>query len=64
LAAALRTAFKGYPIYQVPTERLKHGLVNGIRIVNLVYSCGENDPYYPIDYRIYDPTCDGKNPYV
>lgn len=36
----------------------EHGLVNGINIVNLVHTDGEN--YAPIDYRIYSPLQDGK----
>ena len=34
------------------------GLVRGIGVVNLVHSNGEE--HYPIDYRIYDNTVDGK----
>lgn len=36
----------------------EHGLVNGIDIVNLVHSDGEE--FAPIDYRIYCPDADGK----
>ena len=35
-----------------------HGLVRGIGIVNLVHSDGAD--YYPIDYRVYAPSADGK----
>jgi hypothetical protein len=36
------------------------GLVNGIGLVNMVYSDGEEGDFYPIDYRIYAPMQDGK----
>lgn len=36
----------------------EHGLVNGIAVVNLVHSNGED--FAPIDYRIYAPDQDGK----
>ncbi len=36
----------------------EHGLVNGIGVVNLVHSDG--DEFYPIDYRIYAKDADGK----
>lgn len=35
-----------------------HGLVKGIGIVNLVHT--DQADYYPIDFRIYAPTADGK----
>lgn len=35
-----------------------HGLVNGIGVVNLVHSDGQD--FYPIDYRIYAPEADNK----
>jgi len=35
-----------------------HRVVQGIDIVNHLWSDGEK--LIPIDYRIYDPTCDGK----
>jgi len=38
----------------------EHGLVRGIGVLNLVHSTGQEHGYYPIDYRIYDPTGDGK----
>jgi hypothetical protein len=38
----------------------EHGLVRGIGVVNLVHSSGTEGDFYPIDYRIYDPNCDGK----
>lgn len=38
----------------------EHGLVNGIGLVNMVYSDGENGDFYPIDYRIYAPMQDNK----
>jgi hypothetical protein len=37
-----------------------HGLLNGIGLVNMVYSEGAEGNFYPIDYRIYAPTQDGK----
>lgn len=36
-----------------------HGLVNGISIVNLLWTSGEN--YIPVDYRVYDKTRDGRS---
>ncbi len=36
----------------------EHGLVKGIGVVNLVHTAGTD--YYPIDYRIYAPSADGK----
>jgi len=38
----------------------EHGLVRGIGIVNLVHSAGEQQDFYPIDYRIYAPDQDGR----
>jgi hypothetical protein len=38
----------------------EHGLVRGIGVLNLVHANGQEHGYYPIDYRIYDPTGDGK----
>lgn len=38
----------------------EHGLVRGIGIVNLVHSGGNQQDFYPIDYRIYAPDQDGK----
>jgi len=38
----------------------EHGLVRGIGVVNLVHSTGQDDDFYPIDYRIYAPNADGK----
>ena len=38
----------------------EHGLVRGIDVVNLVHSNGTDTDFYPIDYRIYAPTADGK----
>ena len=35
-----------------------HGVVKGIRIVNLVY--GDKEDAYPIDFRVYAPEVDGK----
>lgn len=37
-----------------------HGVVEGIGIVNLVHTHGQEHGFYPIDYRIYDPDGDGK----
>lgn len=36
------------------------GVVQGIGIVNLVHSSGNDGDYFPIDYRIYHPETDGK----
>ena len=36
------------------------GLVRGINLVNMVYSEGLSDDFYPIDYRIYAPLEDAK----
>lgn len=35
-----------------------HGLANGINLVNMVWTDGEKT--IPVDYRVYDPTRDGK----
>jgi len=37
-----------------------HGLVRGIGIVNLVQSAGDQQDFYPSDYRIYAPDQDGQ----
>ena len=39
----------------------EHGLVKGICIVNCLYYDPEEDRYWIIDYRIYDPDKDGKS---
>lgn len=36
------------------------GLVRGIGVVNLVHTSGQAGDFYPIDYRVYSPDCDGK----
>lgn len=36
-----------------------HGLVNGINLVNVVYTSGEPGDFMPIDFRIYAPEVDG-----
>jgi len=38
----------------------EHGVVEGIGVVNLVHTNGQDHGFYPIDYRIYDPDGDGK----
>jgi hypothetical protein len=38
----------------------EHGVVEGIGVVNLVHTNGQDHGFYPIDYRIYDPHGDGK----
>jgi len=38
----------------------EHGLVSGIGVVNLVHSTGAQADFYPIDYRLYAPSTDGK----
>lgn len=37
------------------------GLVRGIGVINLLHSSGKNGPFYPIDFRLYDPGGDGKS---
>ena len=37
-----------------------HGTIRGIGIVNLVHTSGEENDFFPIDFRIYDNTTDGK----
>ena len=37
-----------------------HGLIKGIGLVNCVYVNPETGQYWVIDYRVYDPQCDGK----
>lgn len=36
------------------------GLVRGIGVLNLLHSTGQDGEFYPLDYRIYAPQCDGK----
>jgi Transposase DDE domain len=36
------------------------GLLRGINLVNMVYSEGISDDFYPVDYRVYAPIEDGK----
>lgn len=38
----------------------EHGLIRGIGLVNLVYSSGQENDFFPIDYRVYDDKTDGK----
>jgi len=38
-----------------------HGVVEGIGVVNLLHTNGQEQGYYPIDYRIFDPDGDGKS---
>jgi hypothetical protein len=38
----------------------EHGVVEGIGVVNLVHTHGQEHDFYPIDYRIFDPKGDGK----
>lgn len=38
----------------------EHGVVEGIGVVNLLHTNGQDHGFYPIDYRIYDPKGDGK----
>ena len=35
-------------------------MVEGIGVVNLLHTNGQDHGFYPIDYRIYDPDGDGK----
>ena len=36
------------------------GLVRGIGVVNLLHTSGEDGDFFPIDFRVYAPDCDGK----
>ena len=36
------------------------GLVRGIGVLNLLHSTGQEGEFYPLDYRVYAPQCDGK----
>ncbi len=38
----------------------EHGLIRGIGVINLVHTTGRDDEFFPVDYRIYDPSTDGK----
>jgi hypothetical protein len=38
----------------------EHGTVKGIGLVNFVHSAGNDEPHWPIDYRIFHPESDGK----
>jgi len=38
----------------------EHDVVRGIGLVNLVHSAGNDEDFWPIDYRIYHPDTDGK----
>jgi len=38
----------------------EHRTVRGIGLVNLVHSAGNDEDFWPIDYRIYHPDTDGK----
>ena len=38
-----------------------HGVIKGIGVVTCVYVNPEFDQFWLIDYRIYDPDCDGKS---
>lgn len=38
----------------------EHGVVDGIGVVNLLHTNGQDHGFYPIDYRVYDPDGDGK----
>jgi hypothetical protein len=38
----------------------EHRVVKGIGVVNLVHSGGQDEDFYPIDYRVYAPDVDGK----
>jgi hypothetical protein len=37
-----------------------HGVVEGIGVVNLLHTNGQDAGFYPLDYRIFDPDGDGK----
>jgi hypothetical protein len=49
-----------YRTGETPYSGGEHGLVCGIGIVNLVHNAGDEQDFYPIDYRIYAPDQDGK----
>ena len=36
------------------------GLVRGIGVLNLLHSTGQDGEFYPLDFRVYAPECDGK----
>ncbi|WP_026262133.1 IS701 family transposase [Spirosoma panaciterrae] len=38
----------------------EHGTVKGIGLVNFVHTAGNDEPHWPIDYRIFHPETDGK----
>jgi hypothetical protein len=38
-----------------------HGVIRGIGLVNCIYVNPETEEYWSIDYRIFDPECDGKS---
>ena len=38
----------------------EHRVVRGIGVVSLVHSGGQDEEFYPIDYRVYAPDVDGK----
>ena len=38
----------------------EHGVVRGIGLVNLVHSAGNDEDFWPVDYRLYHPDTDGK----
>jgi hypothetical protein len=38
----------------------EHRVVKGIGVVSLVHSGGQDEDFYPIDYRVYAPDVDGK----
>lgn len=38
----------------------EHGTVRGIGLVNFVHSAGNDQDFWPVDYRIYHPDTDGK----
>ena len=38
----------------------EHRVVRGIGVVSLVHSAGQEEDFYPIDYRVYAPDVDGK----
>ena len=40
---------------------VEHGLVRGIGVVNLIHTNGQEQGFYPIDYRVYNPDGDGKS---
>lgn len=50
---------KNIPLVKKQYSGKHHGLVNGIDLVNMLWT-DESEKMIPVDYRVYDPTRDGK----